>query len=432
MIIATNGEKKLLRVDKSGKVQVGTDRFPAQQLVGLPYGSVLAVDGRRIVADDRLPEDINGIAREWESAMQAGDTGVVEDRSNKELFDDGTAQKLSGEDIERLKADGLAGDELVSTLARNSATFESKTAFSQHKWLKKKAQKYTPVVQLLETTPTELCEMYAHTQRLDRIHALRADALALSLERSNVRAGSRALVVETGAGVLTAGLAERLGGEGELLIAHVKPRPALDAIHQLNLEHQHWAAVRTAPLDDVLDALEGSVEAADAGAPGAAPAAAEAEGAGGSRAVHVGRKAARLDKAGVRAWLDAGADSLVVCMRATPVDLLQQLLRAVRPSGSVVVYNSFVQSLVLCVDACGSGAGAPLLNSTLYESWAREYQVLPNRTHPKMTNVEPTGHVLAAYKRAAPPAKAATAGVAARQEQERLASPADKKRPRQE
>jgi hypothetical protein len=42
---------------------------------------------------------------------------------------------------------------------------------------------------------------------------------------------------------------------------------------------------------------------------------------------------------------------------------------------------------------------APVLSAQLAETWAREYQVLPNRTHPVMSNVIPSGYVFSGYAR---------------------------------
>lgn len=423
VIIATNGEKRLLKVDASSRVHIYHACLPALGLVGVPFGSIVTSADGKLAVDERLAEDITGTFAEWERAAEADD----EQRTNKALFDDGTAQALSAAGIAKLREQGLQGEELVREIAQNSATFEGKTSFSQHKYLKKKAKKYTPVVQVIRPTPVELCEVYAHVGKLDKIHELRADSLALLLLRSNVRAGARVLVLDTGIGLVSGALAQRLGGHGSLLVAHAKAHVPLDGLQMLNLRADEWAAVSAAPLDDVRNALEdmaapgaqpaGAAAAETAGAAGAEEpssqaAPASSADAGGDAALPVAAPAAagepsraagkstfrRVTPEETAAWLADGCDSLVISMHATAPELLRVLVRALRPSGSVCVYNACMQPLAQAAREL-QAAGSPLMSVQLGESWAREYQVLPNRTHPVMINVLPSGYVLSGFAR---------------------------------
>ena len=61
----------------------------------------------------------------WESVLE-----VTE--NNKMLNDAGEAnQALNTADIEKMRAEGKSGDEIVAALTENSATFASKTQYSQ-------------------------------------------------------------------------------------------------------------------------------------------------------------------------------------------------------------------------------------------------------------------------------------------------------------
>ncbi|KAJ1622682.1 Gcd10p family-domain-containing protein [Pavlovales sp. CCMP2436] len=406
VIVSTNGEKRLLKVDAASRVYVGKDRLPAIGLVGMPFGAVVTAENGAVCVDDRLAEDVSGVFAEWASAAE----GDEEKRTNKDLFDDGKAQALGQAEIAKLRAQGLQGEEIVREIAQNSATFESKTAFSQHKYLKKKAKKYTPVVQLVKPTPTELCEVYAQSGKLDKIHELRADSLALLIARSCARAGARVLVLDTGTGLVAGALAQRLGGHGSLLMAHARPHVPLDGVHQLNLRDDEWAPIASAPLDDVRNFLEG-LAGAEPAAEAATPVAAAGGGEGAPAAAPPGEPEFRSERSGGRSfrrfspeqtarWLAEGCDTLVIAMHATTPELVQTLIRALRPSGSVVVYNACMSPLVRIAEQLASPSSA-VMNVQLCESWAREYQVLPNRTHPVMTNVIPSGFVLSGFARPA-------------------------------
>lgn len=62
--------------------------------------------------------------------------------NNSYYTDTNTAQKLSNEDIKRLKEQGLSGKDIIQNLIDHSDTFASKNEYAQEKWLKKKDNKY--------------------------------------------------------------------------------------------------------------------------------------------------------------------------------------------------------------------------------------------------------------------------------------------------
>ena len=66
-----------------------------------------------------------------------GDCG----EDNRDLTDKDN-QKLSRDEINKMREEGVDGVEIVEKLIENSETFQNKTKFSQEKFLKKKAKKY--------------------------------------------------------------------------------------------------------------------------------------------------------------------------------------------------------------------------------------------------------------------------------------------------
>eukprot|EP01126_Amoeba_proteus_P059199 TRINITY_DN7712_c0_g1_i16.p1 TRINITY_DN7712_c0_g1~~TRINITY_DN7712_c0_g1_i16.p1 ORF type:complete len:140 (-),score=23.91 TRINITY_DN7712_c0_g1_i16:79-498(-) len=61
-----------------------------------------------------------------------------------------------------------------------------------------------------------------------------------------------------------------------------------------------------------------------------------------------------------------------------------------------VLYSEFMQPLVDCYEAVKTTESA--IGLELAESWLREYQVLPNRTHPAMNTSGGSGYVLTGTK----------------------------------
>jgi tRNA (adenine58-N1)-methyltransferase non-catalytic subunit len=60
--------------------------------------------------------------------------------SNKNYFDDNTAQTLTADQIKEIKSE-QGGEVLITKLIENSSTFNQKTQFSQEKYVKKKKNK---------------------------------------------------------------------------------------------------------------------------------------------------------------------------------------------------------------------------------------------------------------------------------------------------
>jgi tRNA (adenine-N(1)-)-methyltransferase non-catalytic subunit len=63
---------------------------------------------------------------------------------------------------------------------------------------------------------------------------MRHDALSILLNKSNVRAGSKVLVVDNTNGLITAGLLERMGGHGTMVLFCEKTPPNMDLVRYMN------------------------------------------------------------------------------------------------------------------------------------------------------------------------------------------------------
>lgn len=62
--------------------------------------------------------------------------------SNREIFDNGQSQKLSHEEIERMKNQDISGGIVVKALCENNSSFAKKTDLSKLKYIKRKKDKY--------------------------------------------------------------------------------------------------------------------------------------------------------------------------------------------------------------------------------------------------------------------------------------------------
>lgn len=104
-------------------------------------------------------------------------------------------------------------------------------------------------------TALALCQAY-FTSTPVKTNYLRADTLALLLNLANVAAHARVLVVEACGGLITAAVAERLGGHGGVVSAWAggvgtRP-PPLGLWRNINLSIAQRAGIRLAPLHQLL------------------------------------------------------------------------------------------------------------------------------------------------------------------------------------
>jgi len=61
---------------------------------------------------------------------------------NRDMVDNNKAQKLQASEIEKMKQEGVEGQQIIDKLIENSESFNKRTEFSKAKYLAKKRQKY--------------------------------------------------------------------------------------------------------------------------------------------------------------------------------------------------------------------------------------------------------------------------------------------------
>ncbi|XP_036406189.1 tRNA (adenine(58)-N(1))-methyltransferase non-catalytic subunit TRM6 [Megalops cyprinoides] len=351
---------------------------------------------------------------------------------NRNIVDDGRSQKLTRDDIETLKGQGLKGQEIVQQLVENSTTFRDKTEFAQEKYIKKKKKKYENIVTILKPSTRILAQMY-HGREPGKICHLRYDSLAQMLTLGNVHAGTKMIVFETCAGLVLGAVMERMGGHGSVIQMYPGGGPVRAATESFGFPERFHQTLHEFPLCKVnallagklsLDA-EGKGEEADAGpgdAPGAVPANPAAmegeegspeaesmdtspEGPGKEREERDRRRedkaqekkvkmAEKRKKLSAAAALLQGrdADGLVIASRLHPCPVLLGLLKFVAPSRPFVVFCQYREPLIECYTKLREQGGA--INLRLSETWLRHYQVLPNRTHPVLLMSGGGGYLL--------------------------------------
>lgn len=209
VVVRNAADKSSSVVRLNGEQKIGKSRVNLKDAIGLPYSTYFELNGRKfqrigdvVEAENEDKED--GTATDPSAATSSAVLNTLSDEEirryldnimeknaevqgvrgdNSFYVDTNTAQKLSDQDIAKLRAQGLGGEDIIKTLMKNSDTFAYKSDFAQAKWIKRKEMKYRKQYQVLRSTPATICEA-SFSKNKDKICNLRVDSLAQILSQS--------------------------------------------------------------------------------------------------------------------------------------------------------------------------------------------------------------------------------------------------------
>ncbi|NWH90842.1 TRM6 methyltransferase, partial [Aegithalos caudatus] len=372
-----------------------------------------------------------------EAATETKEAGT----DNRNIVDDGKSQKLTHDDIKALKDKGIKGQEIVQQLIENSTTFRDKTEFAQDKYIKKKKKKYEAVVTIVKPSTRILSTMY-YAREPGKINHLRYDTLAQMLTLGNIHAGNKMIVMETCAGLVLGAVMERMGGYGSIIQMYPGGGPVRAATSCFGFPKAFFDNLHEFPLSKVQSLLSGtfSTETLPAEPEESALLKEESNGLSEDKQQETEEEPAaeapmevnpaeeqdtmdmnaedvefkenkeKENKENVREkqikqWerrkklqeaaallRERNADGLIVASKFHPTPLLLSLLEFVAPSRPFVVYCQYKEPLLECYTKLRERGG--VINLKLSESWLRNYQVLPDRSHPKLTMSGGGGYLL--------------------------------------
>ncbi|NP_001090141.1 tRNA methyltransferase 6 L homeolog [Xenopus laevis] len=374
---------------------------------------------------------------------------------NRNIVDDGKSQKLTRDDIEALKEKGIKGEAIVQQLIENSATFRDKTEFAQEKYIKKKKKKYEAVITILKPSTRILAMMYCAREPA-KICQLRYDTLAQMLTLGNIHARSKVIVMETCAGLVLGAVMERLGGLGSVVQMYSGGGPVRAATDSFGFPKSFYKGLCEFPLNKVESLLtgtyscrsssseqnpalgnneisetqeqsrdngedsnsapecetvtdtntQGQLEAMEVSGEG--PLSQEEAQKQEKKQLALERKRKQDEKRRKESEAAAllqnkNADGLIVASRFLPTPLMLSLLEFLAPSRPFVVYCQYREPLIECYTKLREKGG--VVNLKLTETWLRNYQVLPGRSHPKLVMSGGGGYILHGTTVAMDPAK---------------------------
>ncbi|XP_038607246.1 tRNA (adenine(58)-N(1))-methyltransferase non-catalytic subunit TRM6 [Tachyglossus aculeatus] len=416
---------KAVQVQRRKKVIFEKQWFYLDNVIGHSYGTTFEVSSGGSLLPKKKVE---------ETSTETKEAGT----DNRNIIDDGKSQKLTQDDIKALKDKGIKGEEIVQQLIENSTTFRDKTEFAQDKYIKKKKKKYEAIITVVKPSTRILSIMY-YAREPGKINHLRYDTLAQMLTLGNIRAGNKMIVVETCAGLVLGAVMERMGGFGSIIQMYPGGGPVRAATACFGFPESFFNSLYEFPLSKVDSLLAGtfssetlpsepkdsvSVEESNGALDEKQTSLQEAEeesiaevvvdsnDAEDQETMEVGtedpeykdskdktqekqRKQEEQRKREIEASAllnEKNADGLIVASRFHPTPLLLSLLEFVAPSRPFVVYCQYKEPLLECYTKLREKGG--VINLKVSETWLRSYQVLPDRSHPKLIMSGGGGYLL--------------------------------------
>lgn len=294
--------------------------------------------------------------------------GIIEPEikaSNKELYDTNTSQKLTPEEIEKLKDTGVAGKELVQELLANSTTFDKKTAYSQEKYIKKKEKKYVKKIFVYNPTVYLLAQYYFNLFP-SKIGNMRFDTLSLMLHLGDVQPGNNIIINENLSGLMLAAAAERMYGEGTIQYIYHDNKIDTEILNKLNLLSIQKDLIIYTNMNLLMEKFPTN-------------------------------SANKILNETMNTLKGNAQGLLIANLKYHPIELIKVLWNTLSKSGAFVIYHQYLQPLVDTQTFIRTNNLAISIN--IQELWMRKYQVLKDRTHPEMMNEHAAGgYLLYGYK----------------------------------
>jgi tRNA (adenine-N(1)-)-methyltransferase non-catalytic subunit len=415
-------------------MKINKRSYTTQNLIGLHYGTVLELstntlkplpEGEDLIPDHPNVETEDPITGDAEDMNESVTTAT---RDNRSFIDTDTSQALGHIQLQKLRDEGAHGSQIVSQIIQNSSTYAQKTDFSKQKYVTRKQLKYQPRCRLTRCTSSTICSTL-FLKDPKKILNLRSDTLAQILAYSNVSAGCQVLVMESCQGLVTGSFAQRMGGYGKILSVYAGQQPSSnELLNKFNLSFAETSSIKWVHAGDVFEHGSRLIEGGWCQKSSAAKEIAtdfdperterqslqwpcvlqshtraylktitDQEKFLAKRAARFARKLTRHSPLEAKGWLAMRqSDSLVIACRYDPTETLLRMFPYLAPSCPFVVYCEFIEPLTECFKEIQRLELA--INLRLSDTWTREYQVLPGRTHPNMNMSQSGGFILCGTK----------------------------------
>ncbi|XP_003743880.1 tRNA (adenine(58)-N(1))-methyltransferase non-catalytic subunit TRM6 [Galendromus occidentalis] len=376
-ILKTGKAARLVQLNK-GAVYVEKRKFNCQDIIGHPWGQVFAITcGKKGEATLSVVPRQDYVDHIFNASEKVGSSTSGQD--NRDILDENRSQKLTREEITKLKQDGASSVDIVRSLVENSDTFSDKTNYSQQKYLQKKLKKYDSFFQACRPTVRLLSELYWSQNPL-KVGMLRPDSLASVLASANILGKGKYIVMDSFLGLLTAGVLQHCA-EGQVIqvLDYMGYQSSTrQAVQAIGLDSTRLLSVDYHLVEKLASGLKLREDCPE-------------DPMNDRRVTKFQKNMEALSLLQQRDF--AG---LIMNCRGDIVEPCVLLLKFLRLSGTFVVFSPHLGVITNLYDTLKSKGGCVMLKVS--ESWIRGYQVLENRTHPVINMQGASGFILTGIK----------------------------------
>lgn len=380
IIVQRQKYTKLHKMKPHGNMTLGSFTIEMDNILGNKYWDVFQMKnkGKKIYTLEKT-EDASAINSNLNIEQSGSD--------NRNIEADDNNQTLTSEEINRLKDEELNCNNIVEKLITNSKTFNEKTEYAQEKYIKKKSKKYFEYVQIKKPTIKLLTEMFYRFEPI-KVLNLRVEELSQILAYSNIQSEGIHLLYDSGtSGLVPAALMHAIGPENDGKLIHMHPGNECQktAIKAMQFPDEQEKRCLNVNLFSVLRHFHQNIPADLEETPPA-------------KKQKIEEKKTplwRLENEQACILLKKGVDSLVIVAKSHPIGLVDALEQFLLPSRNLVVFCLYQEPLQELYSHLKRKHY--FLSIRIYSNWGRNYQILPERTHPN-TNMTLGGYILSAVK----------------------------------
>lgn len=296
--------------------------------------------------------------------------------------------------------------EIIESLVANSKTFNTKTEFSQEKYLKKKEKKYSEYIQIRKPTLRLLAHIY-YRQDPEKVMGMRIDSLSQLISYAGVNSSGNYLLYDAGScGLVTASFLNSMGpnGDAKVVLMHPGNFSQKQAMFALNLSSSHMKKCIGVNIYSVLRQFYQVPEENDE--EGDNEPSLKKQKLENDESVNDKSKKENISKLNKRKkWQEENQeaidilkqkfDSLTIVAKEDPLPILKELLPFVHSGRPIVIFHWCKEILMECYKSMKQLDA--IVNLRLFSNFMRSMQVLPKRTHPFVKIQGCSGYLLVGY-----------------------------------
>ncbi|XP_047992156.1 tRNA (adenine(58)-N(1))-methyltransferase non-catalytic subunit TRM6 [Leguminivora glycinivorella] len=425
IVIQKQNYRKLHKFNKADScINIGRDSVNLTGIEGCRFHSVFKLIPKGGKRTKEFSVQLTEEAGDLKDEINVKTSGT----DNRNIFDDGQSQKLSYSEIEELRNDAKKASDIVETLISNSNTFSNKTEFSQEKYLRKKEKKYFEYIQILKPNLRMISEIMYKLEP-GKIQNIRIDTLSQIITAVNIQSEGVHLLYDSGSnGLLAAALLSAIGesNDGKLIHMHPGNMSQKQALLAMNYKEEQLGRCISVNIYSVLrqyyqgcdthdtnektehNNLKRKAEESPAEIESKIPKLEEksqpdteekivdnSEVKENDKPKEFKKPKWHFDNINAAELLKGKVDSLVIACKEDPQNLFDELVNFVKPGRPFAIYYTVAEPLQKMYMNLKIRSNVAALKLTC--NWMRNYQVLPDRTHPEVMMNGASGFILTGY-----------------------------------